>query len=243
MSRHFETTRRGGVLRLERSDTRWLSTGWNGGFSRAGAAYNCTVPAGWNPDDIRADVHRRLDSAGFDRGDGPVLLTGVDQRHARGAGLGPVTVFGTVGLSNPATLPVDPAQQPADTRAATGAETGGPPGPGTVNLFVGTTRSLTEAGMANLVAIVAEARTATLLELAGFTGTTSDAIVVASDPGGESSQYTGSATPVGRAARACVREAITASYRSRYAEREPPDGVADAEHGESTTCRATVFEP
>jgi len=243
MSKHFETTRRDGVFRLDRPNTRWLSTGWNGGFSRAGAAYNCTVPAGWNPDDIRADVHRRLDSAGFDRGDGPVLLTGVDQRHARGAGLGPVTVFGTVGLSNPATLPVDPAQQPADTRAVTGAETGGPPGPGTVNLFVGTTRSLTEAGMANLVAIVAEARTATLLELAGFTGTTSDAIVVACDPGGEPARYTGSATPVGSAARACVREALTASYRSRYSGRKPPESVADAEHGESTTCRATVFEP
>ena len=70
-----------------------------------------------------------------------------------------------------------------------------------------------------------------------------DAIVVACDPGGEPARYTGSATPVGSAARACVREALTASYRSRYSGRKPPESVADAEHGESTTCRATVFEP
>ncbi|WP_181684884.1 adenosylcobinamide amidohydrolase [Halorhabdus salina] len=241
MSEYFDPTHSEDVLALERSDTRWLSTGWDGGFCRDGTAYNCTVPKSWDPEDISADVARRLDRAGFDATAGPVLLTGVDQRHARGARLGPVTVFATVGLSNPTTLPLEPDER----RAAGGTteETDEPPDPGTVNLVVGTTRSLTEAGMANLVAVAAEARTATLLELVGFTGTTSDAIVVACDPTGETTQFTGSATPVGRATRACVRDAITASYRSRYDDSEPPASVADAEHGAATTEGAAVFEP
>ena len=241
MSESFETTRSAGVLRFGRPATRWLSTGWDGGFCRAEAAFNCTVPAGWDPADVRADVQARLDRAGFDAGAGPVLLTGVDQCHARGARLGPVTVFATVGLSNPTTLPFEPNER--RVAVARSEETDDPPEPGTVNLVVGTARSLTDAGMANLVAIAAQARTATLLELAGFTGTTSDAIVVACDPAGEPTQYTGSATPVGRATRACVRAAITASFRSRYDEADPPASVQAAEHGIATTHRAEVFEP
>ncbi|QGN07286.1 adenosylcobinamide amidohydrolase [Halorhabdus sp. CBA1104] len=241
MSEYFETARSEGVLRLARPETRWLSTGWDGGFCRAEAAYNCTVPKGWDPGDIRADVQDRLDRADFDAAAGPILLTGVDQRHASGARLGPVTVFATVGLSNPTTLPLEPDERRAEVGAVDGSDES--PEPGTVNLVVGTTRSLTDAGMANLVAIAAEARTATLLELVGFTGTTSDAIVVASDPAGEPTQYTGSATPVGRATRACVRAAITASFRSRYEETDPPASVQAAEHGQATTARAEVFEP
>jgi len=241
MSEAFPTARSGNVLRVARPGARWLSTGWQGGFARADTAFNCTVPEGWDPADLRTDVERRLDRAGFERADGPVLVTGVDQRHARGARSGPVTALATVGLSNPTTLPLEPDDRRAD--AENTGEPDRPSRPGTVNLLVGTTRSLTDAGMANMVAVVAEARTATLLELAGFTGTTSDAVVVACDPAGEASQYTGSATPVGRATRACVREAITASYRSRYAERDPPESVAAAEHGAVTDDTAEVFEP
>ncbi|WP_136687287.1 adenosylcobinamide amidohydrolase [Halorhabdus amylolytica] len=241
MSECFETTRSEDILRVARPETRWLSTGWDGGFCRADVAFNCTVPEGWNPTNIRVDVEQRLDKAGFDAAEGPVLLTGVDQRHATGARAAPVTVLATVGLSNPTTLLFDPDERRVDAEDIDRPD--GPPRPGTVNLFVGTTHALTDAGMANLVAIAAEARTATLLELAGFTGTTSDAIVVASDPAGESARYTGSATPVGRATRACVREAITASFRSRYDDREPPGSVADAEHGDVTIERAEVFEP
>lgn len=222
-----------GVLQITRPDTRWLSTGANGGFQTGSVAYNCTVPEDWNPEDISADVAQRLEDAGFDA-DGPALVTGVDQHHAHGARTGPVTAYATVGLSNPAELPIDPGERAK-------SETAGHTPPGTVNLIVGTTRALTDAGMANLVACVAEARTATLLELAGFTGTTSDAIVIGSDPAGELVRYTGSATEVGRAARACVREAITASFRSRYADTDPPASVADAEHGTITAERAEVF--
>jgi adenosylcobinamide hydrolase len=231
----FETTIADGVLELHRPGTRWLSTGWDGGFERAKAAYNVTVPEGWERTDLGAYIDERRERAGFTAG-GPTLLTGVEMRHARGARLDPVVAYATVGLSNPAALPMEP----------TGTDEGrfdGPYGVGTVNLVVGTTRYLNEAALAMFLGVVVEAKTATLLAESGFSGTTTDAVVVGSDEIGEPATFAGSATPVGAAARACVREAVRASFRSRYAEREVPRSVADAEHGVVTDRRAEVFTP
>jgi len=231
----FETAVSDGVLRLRRPGTRWLSTGWGGGLTRADAAYNVSVPEGWERTDVGPYLRERLDGAGFESG-GPALLTGVGMEHARGARLGPAVAYATVGLSNPAALPMDPAD-------GDGTPTRELPRTGTVNLLVGTTRALDGAALANLLAVVAEARAATLLSLAGFPGTTSDAVVVGTDETGEPAQFTGSATPVGAAARACVREAVAASFRSRYADRDVPETVADAEYGVVTDRRAEVFTP
>jgi adenosylcobinamide hydrolase len=114
--------------------------------------------------------------------------------------------------------------------------------PGTVNVVVGTTRALADGALANLVAVAAEAKAATLLDAVGVPGTTSDAVVVASDPGGEPTTFSGSATRVGAAARACVRESISAALDARYGDEEPPTGVADACYGVSTDAQADVFE-
>ncbi len=107
----FEATRARGVCRLRREGARWLSTGFGGGFTDAPAAYNVTVPEGFSRTDLGAFVAERCTDAGFDD-EGPALLTGVDQRHARCARFGPVEAVVTAGLSNPAALPVD-----ADSRA------------------------------------------------------------------------------------------------------------------------------
>jgi len=59
-------------------------------------------------------------------------------------------------------------------------------------------------------------------------GTTSDAVVVASDPDGDPATFSGSATRVGAATRACVREAVDAALDARY-------GTADGDdvgHGD-----------
>lgn len=232
----FETAVRDGVLRLERADARWLSTGWDGGFADADRAYNVTVPDSWNPADLDAYARERLATAGFPTpGDAPVLLTGVAQRHARGARCGPVEAVATVGLSNPAALPMDPAGGALPEGADDAA--------GTVNVFVGTTRALDDAALANLVAVAAEAKAATLLETTGFPGTTTDAVVAAYVPSGSPSTFSGSATRVGAAARACVRDAVRASYEHRYDDADPPDSVVDAEHGVATDVQAAVFEP
>ncbi|WP_096393970.1 adenosylcobinamide amidohydrolase [Halorubrum trapanicum] len=255
----FEATVREGVLRLRRPGTRWLSTGWDGGRSRAATAYNVTVPEGFDRTDLAAYRDERLARAEFDaegnvegdRDAAPTLFTGVSMAHARGARLGSVVAYATVGLSNPATLPmVSGAESAAAAGTAGGAEprestghTEGPPDPGTVNLIVGTTRRLAPGAAANLVAVAAEAKAATLLAAAGVPGTTSDAVVVGDDPGGEPAEFSGSATAVGGAARACVRDAVRASLRSRYPDGDVPGPAADAEHGVVTDERAEVFDP
>lgn len=235
----FDPDRRDGVLRLTRPGTRWLSTGWDGGTTVADDCYNVTVPEGWERQDLSAYTRERITEAGFTVDSpeslGPVLLTGVAQRHARGARCGPVTAVATTGVSNPAALPMDPdGGQLPDTR---------PPEAGTVNVVLVTERAVPQAALANLVAVVAEAKAATLLDSVGFPGTTSDALVVGCDPNGEPATFSGSATRVGAAARACVREAILAGLDARYDSETPPESVRSARHGISTDVRAAVFDP
>ena len=237
----FEASVEAGVLRLARRDTAWLSTGWNGGFERADAAYNVSVPEGWDRTDLGTYLAERRDRAGFEVA-GPALFTGVELRHARGARLDSAVAYATAGVSNPAALPQDPSESPPrnaeiDGRVDESNDLG------TVNVVVGTTRALDDAGLANLLAVAVEAKTATLLAATGFPGTTTDAVVAGCDPDGDPARFTGSATPVGAAARACVREAVRASLASRYEHRDLPLSVADAEYGIVTDRRAEVFSP
>lgn len=251
----FETEVTDGVLRFARPDTRWLSTSWDGGYCIADAAYNVTVPTGFERTDLETYANERRDQAEFTPS-GPTLLTGVDMQHARGARLGPVTCIATAGLSNPAQLPMvddtrgsmadEPASGPRDdgqpghdveSESATG------PGPGTVNLLVGTTRALDDGALAGLLATAVEAKTATLLARTGFPGTTTDAVVVGTDPVGDPAPFAGSGTEIGAHVRACVREGVTASLASRYADTELPGSVAEAEYGTTTNGRAVVFTP
>ncbi|WP_348612980.1 adenosylcobinamide amidohydrolase [Halobaculum rarum] len=239
----FETAVADGVLRLRRPDTRWLSTGWDGGFADAPAAYNVSVPEGWERTDLDTYAADRLADAGFAGGGrAPVLLTGVDMPHARVARSGSVIAVATAGVSNPAALPME--ANPDDAAASapeTDAERDGV-GRGTVNVLVATTRRLDDGALANLVAVTAEAKAATLLAATGFPGTTTDAVVVGSARDGEPTTFSGSATPVGSAARACVRDAVRASLESRYAAGDValPDSVADAEHGVVTDRETEV---
>ena len=150
----FETERRDGVVQFTREATDWLSTGWRGGRRVADRAFSLTVPEGWRPDDVEAAVDEQVTATGFDRdADDPVLLTGVHAANARGARCGPVEAYATVGLSNPAALPMDPPG---------GTLPDGELVAGTVNVLVGTTAGLSESALANLVAVAAEAKAATL---------------------------------------------------------------------------------
>jgi adenosylcobinamide hydrolase len=223
----FESTVRDGVCRLRRPGTRWLSTGYDGGQSRADAAFLVSVPEGWDETDVSDYVGRRLDAAGVAEA-GPALLTGVAMRHAHRARRGPVEAVVTAGVSNPAALPMD------DGSAGVSGEGGATDGrrhAGTVNVVVGTTRSVPPGALANLVAVAAEAKAATLLAEVGVPGTTSDAVVVGCDPAGDDATFSGSATPIGSAARVCVRDAAKAALASRYAEESPPASVTAAEYG------------
>ena len=237
----FESTVRASVLRIAGQNTRWLSSGWNGGFTDADAAYNISVPEGWERTDLERYIEERRAAADFDT-PGPTLLTGVDLDHAVGARSGSVTVYATAGVSNPAALPMSNVARKRSAEQATDHTTdAGNTHFGTVNVLVGTTCALNDGALVNLLAIAAEAKTATLLAETGFPGTTTDAVVVGCDPTGESEQFSGSATPVGSATRACVRDAVCASIRSRYATKTMPESVADAQYGIVTTDSTEVF--
>ncbi|RNJ25572.1 adenosylcobinamide amidohydrolase [Halosegnis longus] len=232
----YRSDRRAGVCRLHGPATRWLSAGFDGGYAEGTSAYNVTVPEGFDRTDLATYARERRREAEFD--DGPTLLTGVEQQHARGTRLDSVTAVATAGVSNPAGLPMDPDGEPAEPNAG---DT--PPNPGTVNVLLATTRRLPDGALASLLALVAETKAATLLHETGVPGTTSDAVIVGSARDGDPAQFAGSATAVGRAARACVREAVRESLASRYADTALPKSVADAEYGVETTVRAAVFDP
>lgn len=262
----FAATVRDGVCRLARPGSRWLSTGPTGGRTRADAAYNVTVPAEWGETDLAAYARARRERAGLaDPTPGPTLFTAVPQRRARRARLDGVEAVVTAGLSNPAAVRVPPTADasadsgadPTHTAATTSGSDAGPadgshPDPGTVNVVVGTDRTLAPGALAGLLAAAVEARAATLLSLAGVPGTTTDAVAAACDPGGggeegdadgdgpdaDRRRFAGSATPVGRAARACVRDALRASLDA--GDDPPPASVADAEHGVVVDETATV---
>lgn len=229
----FDATVREGVLRVAASGARWLSTGWNGGYVDADAAYNVSVPEGWSRTDLGAYAAERRDDAGFETA-GPTLLTGVAMSHARGARSERVTAYATAGVSNPAALPMDGER---DTEEPETRE----PDIGTVNVVLGTSRALDDAALATLLSVAVEAKTATLLAETGFPGTTTDAVVAGANPSGEPATFAGSGTEVGAAARACVRDAVRASLRSRHPEGDFPAAVADADHGVVTTRSAEVF--
>jgi adenosylcobinamide hydrolase len=234
-----------GVLQCYRSDskTRWLSTGWDGGYCAGPAAYNVSVPEGWEEVDLSAYGTTRREQAGFDV-PGPTLFTGVDLQHARGARCGPVEAIVTAGVSNPAALPMEPESEQEPEQELNPKSNHGP---GTVNIILGTTEPLSDGALATLLSCVVEAKAATLLSETDFPGTTTDAVIVGCDLKGVDTNNTkqpfaGSATPIGAAARACVRESVRASIASRYAETPLPESVDDAHYGVTTTQRAEVFE-
>ena len=236
----FETTRRDGVVQVRREGGRWLSTAWDGGYRAADAVYNLTVPSGFDRTDLDAYRAERLDAVGFPVG--PTLLTGVRMEHARCARSGPVAVLATAGLSNPAVLPVVDEDADGGLERGVGDATATDDWrPGTVNLVVGADRALSDGALATLLSTAVEAKTATLLAAAGVTGTTSDAVIVGSVSGAEAAEFTGSATAVGAATRACVRDAILATLDARYDGELP--GFDDAEHGVVTDRQTDVSVP
>ncbi|EMA11497.1 adenosylcobinamide hydrolase [Haloarcula vallismortis] len=237
----FETTVRDGVCQIRREGARWLSTAWDGGYRAADAVYNVTVPEGFERTDLDAYRAERLSGAGFDVG--PALLTGVHMEHARCAQSRPVSVLATAGLSNPAALPMSAGDEAVDADGTASNPADSPDWrPGTVNVIVGADRELDDGALATLLASAVEAKAATLLDAAGVPGTTSDAAIVGCVPSAEPASFAGSATEVGAATRACVRDAIRASLAARYDGDGLPT-VEDAAYGVITGRETEVFEP
>ena len=177
-------------------------------------------------------------------------------------------MLATAGISNPTALPVPPVAAGGPSSTDAGDDRNRPPGDradrdradrdrsierpadGTVNLLVGVDRPLEPGALANLVSVAAEAKAATLPATVGIPQTTNNAVVVGCTPtgtpgSGESATFCGSATPVGAAVRACVRDTLRASLGSRYGpdRADTPLSVVAAEYGVSTDRTAAVSTP
>jgi adenosylcobinamide hydrolase len=121
-------------------------------------------------------------------GDSLALLTAVEMQHVRILSDACVTVFVTAGLTNPSSF-------------------------GTINIIVISSETLSEGAIAGTIITATEAKTRALIDKGlQFTGTTSDAIIVAYENSteGEPILYSGPTTPF----RLGVKEALKAYYGS-----------------------------
>lgn len=84
-----------------------------------------------------------------------------------------------------------------------------PIGQSTVNIAVFVDRRLNRGALVDAVRVVSEAKAASLFELTGIHGTTSDAIAVISNTMGKEENFAGPITPVGRSITMAVFKALT----------------------------------
>lgn len=143
------------------------------------------------------------------------LLTARDVRahhHVRAvAGGVSAACLATVGLSNA-------------SRVGAGRTDWRPPKAGTINLLASVSCPLTEAATLEALSIVAEARTAAVLELGlmregqRITGTGTDCVVLATPPEGAPEPYAGLHTEIGEALGRAVHGAVLAGAQAWLAD-------------------------
>jgi adenosylcobinamide hydrolase len=172
-----------------------LSSGVNGGRRAVNNILNIQVPHDFSHDDPKSYIEGVSTSMTLE-GDCLALLTAVEMKNVRILSDEYVTVFVTAGLTNPSSF-------------------------GTINIIVISAETLSEGAITGTIITATEAKTHALIDKGlQFTGTTSDAIVVAYEHGGEEDPilYSGPATPFGsrvaKLVRAGVKEALKAHYGS-----------------------------
>lgn len=226
----FNVTPNKGVLQLAYPRSEWVSSGWDGGFTTADAAYNISVPTNWEHTDLDTYAENRRNKSGFSS-PGPTLFTGVSVQHAYAATVTDVTVIATAGLSNPTTIP-------EDTDVSPSSEDGQPAG--TVNLLIAVDQHLSEHALLEILSGAVEAKTLTLYRETGIPSTTTDAVIAGCSSHGPQNQFAGSATELGAATRICTRDAILASLQSHYPDQEYPTSMEDAAYGSRLSGHASV---
>jgi adenosylcobinamide hydrolase len=172
-----------------------LSSGVGGGRRAVKNILNIQVPHDFSHDDPKSYIEGVAASMTL-RGDYLALLTAVEMKNVRILSDACVTVFVTAGLTNPSSF-------------------------GTINIIVISSETLSEGAIAGTIITATEAKTRALIDNGlQFTGTTSDAIVVAYENSGKGEPilYSGPATPFGsrvaKLVRLGVKEALKAYYGS-----------------------------
>jgi adenosylcobinamide hydrolase len=172
-----------------------LSTGVDGGRRAVNNILNIQVPHNFSHDDPKGYVEEITASMKLEGGY-VALLTAVEMNNVQILKDACVTVFVTAGLTNPSSF-------------------------GTINIIVISSTTLSEGASAGTISTATEAKTCALIDKGlQFTGTTSDAIVVAYENSNENEPilYSGPATSFGgrvaKLVRLGVKEALKAYYGS-----------------------------
>ncbi|MBP2146975.1 adenosylcobinamide hydrolase [Methanofollis sp. W23] len=171
---------------IVRGDFRAASTGIAGGFGRVTTLFNHTVPSGFDHAAPARYLQDLASSWGYDQ-DYFGLLTAVQMRHLCVLQYDFITVFVTAGVTNP---------NPDPDR------------PHTINIIVTSREGLSEGALLETIITATEAKALALREDGRpFTGTTTDAVIVASE-GEEKHIYAGTFTEVGRRVYAAVLRGV-----------------------------------
>lgn len=168
---------------------------WGGGFGRVRHLVNRQVPKSYMCDDPEAEMESFLQSQGFDTGATAAMMTAAwiadaGEYHLSRDNLH-VSVWVTAGLGN-------------TVRAGT-TEGTDRLYPGTINSIVIVDGQMAEAAMVNAVITATEAKAAALQDLGVkarnsellATGTSTDAVLIASTGRGDLFRYAGTATTIG----------------------------------------------
>ncbi|MGZ4904270.1 MAG: adenosylcobinamide amidohydrolase [Halobacteriota archaeon] len=169
-----------------------LSTGVEGGRRAVEYVLNIQVSRDFphdNPEGYIKGIARSLQL----KGDYVALLTAVEMRHVQVLSDSCATVFVTAGVRSTSSL-------------------------GTVNVIVVSSKALSEGAMAGSIITATESKTRALFDLGfDFTGTPTDAVVVAYEKSENSSRiaYAGLATHFGRRVGALIRQGVINSLTSQ----------------------------
>jgi adenosylcobinamide hydrolase len=170
-----------------------LSTGVDGGRRAARNILNIQVPHNFSHDDPKSYVEAIAASLKLDGGC-IALLTAVQMKDVQLLSDACVTVFVTAGFTNPSSF-------------------------GTINIIVISSATLSEGAIAGTIITATEAKARALFdEGLHFTGTTTDAMVVAYENSGEGAPilYSGPATPFGRRVTKLVRSGVKDALKAHY---------------------------
>lgn len=167
---------------------RAASTGISGGISDITTIINHTVPKDFQHNNPAEYIHYIAETECYEEGGFFSLLTAVRMKDLCVLSCGYIIAFITAGVSNP-----------------------NPWSPGTINIIIHSSKSMPDSAMLEMIKTVTEAKTAALFDMGyDFTGTTTDAVVIAYDRDAEESSgpYAGTFTGVGKRTYECVRKGV-----------------------------------
>jgi adenosylcobinamide hydrolase len=171
------------------------STGIHGGIRSVSTIFNHTVPKSFDHREPLRYLTGIADRHGFSH-EFFGLLTAVNMASLCIFHYDYLTTFVTAGVSNP-----------------------NPEGPNTINIIVHSRQPLSDGAMLETIVTATEAKAKALQKMGyAFTGTTTDAVVVAHEGEGEAHEYAGTLTEVGRRVYQSVQVGVQEALRRHEGE-------------------------